>query len=56
MTPATPRTALEQRKGFSFASRGLSQLLDTIAPDLQDTGHADFSSRLVYLTTRYTIR
>ncbi len=56
MTPVTPGPALEQRKGFSFASRGLSQLLDTIAPDLQDTGHADFSSRLVYLTTRYTIR
>ncbi len=56
MTPATPRPALEQRKGFSFASRGLSELLDTMAPDLQDTGHADFSSRLVYLTTRYTIR
>ena len=56
MTPATPGPALEQRKGFSFASRGLSELLDTIAPDLQDTDQADFSSRLVYLTTRYTIR
>ena len=55
-TPATPGPALEQRKGFSFASRGLSELLDTIAPDLQGTGHSDFSSRLVYLTTRYTIR
>ncbi len=52
MTPATPRTALEQRKGFSFASLGLSQLLDAIAPDLQDIGQADFASRLIYLTTR----
>ncbi len=51
MTSAT-KPELEQRKGFSFASWGLSELLDTIAPDLHDTGQADFSSRLVYLTTR----
>ena len=45
----------EQRKGFSYGSRGLLELLDILAPDLAAVGLADFSSRLIYLTTPRTV-
>ncbi len=41
----------EQRKGYSYGSRGLLELLDILAPDLGSVGLADFLSRLVYLTS-----
>lgn len=45
----------ERRKGFSYGSRGLLELLDILAPDLSAVGQADFSSRLLYLTTRQSM-
>jgi hypothetical protein len=41
----------QRRKGYSFASPGLHQLLQKIAPALADSTNTDFSSRLAFLTT-----
>ena len=45
-TPALKET----RRGYSFASRGLTELLEAISPSQTDLSQAEFSSRLVYLT------
>lgn len=47
----TPAARENTRKGFSFASPGLHELLQAIAPSWVDIGQSDLSSRLVYLTT-----
>lgn len=49
---AKPSAAPEQRKWFSFASKGFTELIDTIAPELKRITQADFSSWLIYLTMR----
>jgi hypothetical protein len=41
-----------RRKGFSFATARLSQLLESISPELRDVSDPDLSSRLAYLTCR----
>ncbi len=46
----------EQRKGYSYGSRGLLELLDILAPGMAAVGLADFSSRLIYLTRRQSVR
>ncbi len=51
----TVSTALPQesrRKGFSFATPKLAQLLESISPELRDVSDPDLSSRLAYLTNR----
>ncbi len=40
------------RKGYSFASEGLSKLLGGIAPGLDELGQMELASRLAYLTVR----
>ena len=42
----------ERRKGFSYATRALSQLLEEISPDLKRIAYVELASRLVYLTIR----
>lgn len=42
----------ERRKGYSFASRALSQLLQSIAPGMKRITGTELSSRLAYLTQR----
>ncbi len=45
------RTAISgERKGFSFATAALSQLLESISPDLKDLNQFELASRLAYLT------
>lgn len=51
--PAARRTSQVIRKGFSFASFGLAELLDQLGPDLVGLSHCEFASRLVYLTRRF---
>ncbi len=41
-----------ERKGFSFATAALSQLLESLSPDLKDISQFDLASRLAYLTDR----
>jgi hypothetical protein len=41
----------ERRKGFSFATRALSQLLEAISPDIKRVTATEFASRLVFLTS-----
>ena len=41
-----------ERKGFSFATQALSQLLDSISGDLKDLNQFELASRLAYLTKR----
>lgn len=40
------------RKGFSFATAELSQLLESLSPDLKDVSQFELASRLAYLTRR----
>ncbi len=40
-----------RRKGFSFASAGLTRLLEEISPALKNISDTDFSSRLAFITT-----
>jgi len=44
--------ALAKRKAFSFASKSLQGLLNSIAPSLEGVPHAELASRLIYLTRR----
>ncbi len=47
------RTAISgERKGFSFATAALSQLLESISPDLKDLNQFELASRLAYLTAQ----
>ncbi len=41
------------RKGYSFASAGLAELLAKFGPDMAEPSHCELASRLVYLTLRY---
>ncbi len=41
-----------ERKGFSFATAALSQLLESLSPDLKAVNQFDLASRLAYLTDR----
>ncbi len=41
------------RRGFSFASAGLGELLQRIGPAVVGLSHCEFASRLVYLTWRF---
>ena len=41
-----------ERKGFSFATAALSQLLESISPDLKDLNQFELASRLAYLTAQ----
>ena len=41
-----------ERKGFSFATAALSQLVESISPDLKGMSQFELASRLVYLTTQ----
>jgi hypothetical protein len=41
------------RRGFSFASAGLGDLLERIGPAVVGLSHCEFASRLVYLTWRF---
>jgi hypothetical protein len=41
-----------ERKGFSFATAALSQLLESLSPDLKAINQFDLASRLAYLTDR----
>ncbi len=40
----------ERRKGFSFATRALSQLLEAISPDLKRVTDTEHATRLAFLT------
>ncbi len=42
----------DRRKGFSYATRALSQLLEAISPDLKRIADVELASRLGYLTIR----
>jgi hypothetical protein len=45
------RTAVSaERKGYSFATAALSQLLESLSPELKDITQFDLASRLAYLT------
>jgi hypothetical protein len=50
--PTDLRSASERRAGFSFGTKRLQSLLDSVSPDLANVTHNDFSSRLIYLTLR----
>lgn len=41
-----------ERKGFSFATAALSQLLESLSPDLTAINQFDLASRLAYLTDK----
>ncbi len=41
------------RKGFSFASVGLAELLAKFGPEMAGPSHCELASRLVYLTLRF---
>ena len=41
-----------ERKGFSFATAALSQLLESLSPDLKAVNQFDLASRLAYLTDK----
>jgi hypothetical protein len=41
------------RRGFSFASAGLGDLLERIGPAVVGLSHCEFASRLAYLTWRF---
>lgn len=51
-TVSAPLPEDSRRKGFSFATARLSQLLESISPELRDVSDPDLSSRLAYLTSR----
>ncbi len=47
------RTAITgERKGFSFATAALSQLVGSISPDLKDMSQFELASRLAYITAQ----
>ena len=50
-----PPHLLEARRGYSFASPGLDELLTEIAPELRNAHQAELSSRLAFLTTLSSI-
>ncbi len=50
LSKRTPVTG--ERKGFSFATAALSQLLESLSPDLKGVNQFDLASRLAYLTNR----
>ena len=41
-----------ERKGFSFATAALAQLLESLSPDLKAINQFDLASRLAYLTNK----
>jgi len=47
-----PADGPNRRKGFSYTTVGLAQLLESISDDLKDLGETELASRLAYLTTR----
>lgn len=49
---AVPAVREDTRRGYSYASRGLLELLEAVAPELRDISQAELSSRLAYLTDR----
>ncbi len=49
---SAPPAGAGQRKGFSFATPALTELLATISRALRDLSQCELSSRLVYLTRR----
>lgn len=49
---SSPPTRAPPRKGFSFATPALTELLVAISPTLRDVSQCELSSRLVYLTRR----
>lgn len=51
--PATLVAPHLVRKGFSFSSAGLAELLGKLGPALAEPSHCEFASRLVYLTWRF---
>jgi hypothetical protein len=42
----------ERRAGFSFGTKRLQSLLETVSPDLAKVTQNDLASRLIYLTLR----
>ena len=50
-----PSHMREARRGYSFASPGLDELLNAIAPELQKLSQAEWSARLAFLTTLSTL-
>jgi hypothetical protein len=50
--PTDLRSAAERRAGFSFGTKRLQRLLESIAPDLENVTQNDLASRLIYLTLR----
>lgn len=50
--PTDLRSAAERRAGFSFGTKRLQRLLESIAPDLADVTQNDLASRLIHLTLR----
>ena len=50
VTQRTAHTGV--RKGYSFATAALSQLLDSIDPAMKDMSQFELASRLAYLTSR----
>ncbi len=51
-TQATLRSAAERRAGFSFGTKRLQTLLESISTDLADITQSDLASRLIYLALR----
>ena len=47
--------AAEHRKGYSFASPGLTSLLESISPGLEGISQSELSTRLAFLTRRETV-
>lgn len=45
-----PASIVEKRRGFSYATASLSELLESLEPGLGDIAQAELSSRLVLLT------
>ncbi len=51
-TEASLRSVAERRAGFSFGTKRLQTLLESISTDLADVTQNDLASRLIYLTLR----
>lgn len=51
---ASSQPLRENRRGYSYASRGFTELLASIAPSWAEPAQAEFTSRLVYLTRPVT--
>jgi hypothetical protein len=54
--PPAPSPKLVVRKGLSFASTGLAELLGRLGPELVNISHCEIASRLAYLTLRFAER